>query len=220
MLSLAIAALTLAAGTATAAGQSACANASSMIDPFLLQGGWDVSLLEGTFYELAYHDYTQPRTLCGCERSVKTVDTTTEPASIADLFTLKCPTDSGEGEGDRVTHLEFNTTSEPAQLHGKCTFFKPFGTTICPDYVIDVGTRELGEPYPWVLEFQCVERRTGDLLFAGINFYSRDKSEETLNAMIDSAYAHGLGPFIDGGHPSGLKVVDHTNCTYPPVDAR
>jgi len=28
--------------------------------------------MEGTFYELAYHDYTQPRNLCGCERSVKT----------------------------------------------------------------------------------------------------------------------------------------------------
>lgn len=196
----------------------ACANASAMIDPFVVEN-WDIELMEGTFYEIAYHDYTQPRKLCGCERSVKTVNTTDEPATIADLFTLKCPPDLGQDEGDYITHLAFTETEDPGVLEGRCLFFAAFGTTVCPDYVIDVGTRDPGEPYPWVLEFQCVERRTGDLLFAGINFYSKDTSNETLTAMIDSAIAHGLGPFIEGGHPSGLNIVDHSNCTYPPVDA-
>lgn len=46
-------------------------------NPTPTQDNFDVKLMEGTFYELAYHDYTQPRNLCGCERSVKTIDTAT-----------------------------------------------------------------------------------------------------------------------------------------------
>ena len=163
------------------------------------------------------HDYTQPRALCGCERSVKTVSTDTKPSSINDLFTLKCPAAS-YGK-DQITHLFFNESDTPGLLLGDCSFFSVAGTKVCPDYVIDVGTRTPGQPYPWVLEFQCVERRTGGLLFAGINFYARDKSNETLTAMLESAEAHGLGQFYDGGFPSGIKIVDHTNCTYPDDDA-
>jgi len=40
--------------------------------------------------------------------------------------------------------------------------------------------------------------------------YARDKSEETLKAMMESAEAHGLGDFIKGGFPSGLNIVNHT----------
>ena len=35
-----------------------------------------------------------------------------------------------------------------------------------------------------VLEFQCVEDKNGKLLFAGVNMYARDKSNETLQAMV------------------------------------
>ena len=173
--------------------------------------------MSGTFYELAYHDYTKPRNLCGCERSVKTVHTDTEPPSIDDLFTLKCP--AGSNGKDQITHLKFNATSDPGRLDGLCSFFEPLsGNDVCPDYLVDVGTRTPGEPYPWLLEFQCVERKNGELLFAGVNMYARDKSEETLKEMMDSAEAHGLGDFINGGFPAGLKIVNHTECTYPDAD--
>ena len=188
------------------------------LSPSLLQDNFDVKLMEGTYFELAYHDYTQPRNLCGCERSVKVVHTDTEPPSIDDLFTLKCP--AGANGKDQITHLKFNATDEPGRLDGLCSFFEPLsGNDVCPDYLIDVGTRTQGEPYPWLLEFQCVERKNGDLLFAGVNMYARDKSEETLKEMMDSAVAHGLGDFIDGGFPSGLKIVNHTECTYPDPDS-
>lgn len=192
---------------------SACSPALGMVDPFVT-ANWNVSLMEGTFYELAYHDYTQPRELCGCERSVKTVSTETEPATIADLFTLKCPV--GSNGKDRIAHLSFEATGTPGVLSGECSYFAPFGTTVCPDYVLDVGTRTPGAPFPWVIEFQCVENTLGGLLFAGVNFYARETSQETLAAMRASATAHGLDDFIDGGFPQGLHLVNHTDCTYPP----
>ncbi|GMI18284.1 hypothetical protein TrLO_g2778 [Triparma laevis f. longispina] len=197
---------------------SACSEVyETLVDDFV-KDNFDVKLMEGTFYELAYHDYTQPRNLCGCERSVKTIDTATEPVSINDLFTLKCP--AGANGKDQITHLFFNTTESPGVLSGKCSFFEPLsGDDVCPDYLIDVGTREVGAPYPWLLELQCVERKNGDLLFAGINFYAKDKSNETLTEMMASAESHGLAQFIDGGFPSGLEIVDHTDCTYPDEDA-
>ncbi|GMH91261.1 hypothetical protein TrVE_jg6787 [Triparma verrucosa] len=205
--------LIAALNVASVAG-SACAGVyEDLVDDFV-KDNFDVKLMEGTFYELAYHDYTQPRNLCGCERSVKTIDTETNPPSINDLFTLKCP--AGSNGKDQITHLFFNTTEEDGVLSGECSFFEPFsGNDVCPDYLIDVGTRNPGEPYPWLLEFQCVERKNGDLLFAGINFYAKEKSNETLTEMMTSAEAHGLAKFIDGGFPSGLKIVDHSECTYP-----
>ena len=35
---------------------------------------------------------------------------------------------------------------------------------------------------------------------------------------MESATNHGLDTFIDGGFPSGLHIVDHTDCTYPDDD--
>eukprot|EP00403_Amphidinium_massartii_P017205 CAMPEP_0178418862 /NCGR_PEP_ID=MMETSP0689_2-20121128/25308_1 /TAXON_ID=160604 /ORGANISM="Amphidinium massartii, Strain CS-259" /LENGTH=203 /DNA_ID=CAMNT_0020040271 /DNA_START=174 /DNA_END=781 /DNA_ORIENTATION=+ len=178
-----------------------------MIDPWV-KANFDISLMEGTFYELAYHDYTQPRPMCGCERSVKSVNADAHPPTISDYFSIQC-----FGKDYPIT-LHFNET-EPAMLNGSCGFFAPFGTRVCPDYVIDVGTRTHGEPYPWVLEFQCVEHTDGSLMFAGINFYSKEKSNKTLTEMLKVAEDHGLHKFIEGGWPSGLKVVNHSNCTYP-----
>jgi len=159
--------------------------------------------------ELAYHDYTQPR-ICGCQRSVKHVNLSSTPPSINDEFSLKCPAPDGQ---DQITSLFFNTTSEPGNLIGRCSF-SPSG--VCPDYVIDVGTRTPGEPYPWILEFQCVEDAAGGLLFAGVNFYSKDRSNSSLSEMVKSASVHGLDPFINSGRSAGLTLVNHSGCTYPP----
>lgn len=196
-----------------------CDDAASMVDSFVTEN-FDPKLMEGTYYELAYHDYTQPK-ICGCERSVKTVDTTVDPVQIHDLFTLKCPAPNGK---DQITHLEFLVNDTvPGSLSGDCSFFKQSVDGTCPDYLIDVGTRVPGEPYPWVLEFQCVEKKNGDLLFAGVNMYSRDKSEASLTEMIESADAHGLTPFIEQSErwfaPAGLTIVNHTDCTYPDENA-
>lgn len=35
---------------------------------------FNMDYFHGTFYEIAYHDYTQPIGVCGCQRSVKSFD--------------------------------------------------------------------------------------------------------------------------------------------------
>mmetsp|Transcript_20761 Transcript_20761/g.66826 ORF Transcript_20761/g.66826 Transcript_20761/m.66826 type:complete len:240 (+) Transcript_20761:157-876(+) len=198
--------------TTTSAG--ACPKAASEVVDEWVWKNWSPAMMAGTFYEVALRDPTQPR-VCGCERSVKAVDA---EGAISDTFSIRCPpTAAGT---DYVVPLAFVQTGTPGLMDATCNFLEPFGTTTCPDYVVDVGTRRPGEPYPWVIEFQCVERtdrrQPGSLLFAGINFYSRSPDDpRALEAMNASAYAHGLGPFIDGGR--GLYVVNHTGCTYPDV---
>ena len=55
---------------------------------------------------------------------------------------------------------------------------------------------------------------------SGINFYNRKNSvpKAELDLMFKTARTQGLGYWMD----YGLKVhiVDHTNCTYPPVDEK
>mmetsp|Transcript_13837 Transcript_13837/g.41080 ORF Transcript_13837/g.41080 Transcript_13837/m.41080 type:complete len:145 (+) Transcript_13837:1063-1497(+) len=72
-----------------------------------------------------------------------------------------------------------------------------------------------GAHYPWVLEFQCANHpKTGNIIFAGINFYSREATPEAFEAMLASAGKHGLGPWMDP-----LTRLDHSECTYPEGDA-
>ena len=73
--------------------------------------------MNGTFYELAYHDYTQPKQLCGCERSVKSVKLPMAGRNyshIDDQFSLFC-----EGKS-YISPLAFNSTDEAGVLRGKC----------------------------------------------------------------------------------------------------
>lgn len=188
-----------------------CQGAPAMVDPWV-RDNFDIAMMEGTYYELAFHDWTQPRDICKCHRSIKRSFPAgaDHDAYIVDHVSMNCVTQ------DYQVDLSFNTTDKPALLAGKCPYFAPiFGTNTCPDYIIDVGTREVGKPYPWVIEFQCVEGRFGNLGFAGINFYARDKSEATLMEMKAAAEKHNLQEFWDGGFPSGLYIVNHTDCTYP-----
>mmetsp|Transcript_8317 Transcript_8317/g.11661 ORF Transcript_8317/g.11661 Transcript_8317/m.11661 type:complete len:116 (-) Transcript_8317:183-530(-) len=81
---------------------SACQDAPSMVDPWVRQH-FDISLMAGTFYELAYHDYTQPRPICGCERSVKTVHADSTPPTISDYFSIQCFGKARSGHLDRCS---------------------------------------------------------------------------------------------------------------------
>jgi hypothetical protein len=45
--------------------------AVSDIQSAYVSKNFDVHKMQGTYYELAYHDKTQPSLTCGCERSVK-----------------------------------------------------------------------------------------------------------------------------------------------------
>lgn len=180
-----------------------CGDMSRYIDPFVAST-FDATLLAGTYYELAYHDYTQPRApLCGCQRSVKTFDS----GQIFDMFSIQC------AHKDYFAPLEFSPSRTRGLLNGKCNR-APRG--ICPDAIVDVGTRSEGEPYPWVIEFQCISKHadgSGVVFFSGINFYSRVVSDRILDDMLASSHKHGLGPFLN--KTRGIEIVDHKTCTYP-----
>ena len=107
----------------------------------------------GTYYEIAYHDYTQPRAICGCQRSVKTMNVTKEPDRIYDDFTLNCGNRTGNETDVRTYHnnLSFKMTDTPGYWVGKWPLFKDVAF---PDTLVDFGpvVPELGQ-YAWVLEF-------------------------------------------------------------------
>jgi len=43
-----------------------------------VQKAFDMKHLNGTYYEVAYHDATQPGGVCGCQRVVRTWNETTK----------------------------------------------------------------------------------------------------------------------------------------------
>ncbi|CAK8998823.1 Hypothetical protein (Fragment), partial [Durusdinium trenchii] len=88
------------------------------------------------YYEIAYHDSTQPRRW-----------------PIRDLFSLNV----GFGRGvNAVCDLEFNLTDHPGVFLGHWSghsIFNPNLTDI-HNTVVDVGVAANGT-YNWTLEFQC-----------------------------------------------------------------
>lgn len=47
-----------------------------------------------------------------------------------------------------------------------------------------------GQRYQWVLEFQCIDNDQGDVLFIGINFYSRSNTTRDLS-QVGAVAAYG-----------------------------
>lgn len=62
--------------------------------------------------------------------------------------------------------------------------------------VVDVQEEGDGQRYQWVLEFQCIDNDQGDVLFIGINFYSRSNTTRDLSQVgAVAAYGPALGDF-------------------------
>ena len=134
-------------------------------------------------------------------------------AQIFDDFTLRC------GGAPQFSSLYFNfedkdgVQAPPGVVYGEWVqagFHIPLKF---PNTIVDVKYNEATDDYDWALEFQCVEKY-GVILFYGINFYAKDSTNPAvLEEMKASAYAHGLGHFIDEGN--ALKILDHSECVYP-----
>ena len=158
----------------------------------------------GTYYELAFHDYTQ-FPVCPipvCVRSQKVLDY--QLNQINDTFSLTCL-----GLTFPV-QLRFNLTEVPGHFLGH---WRLLGTITVPDTVVEVKENAEGV-YEWVIEFQCLEK-FDHVVFTGINLYSRlnNVTDEYVNQLLEFARARGLGVYMD----TGLKVnrVDQKNCKYP-----
>ena len=162
----------------------------------------------GTYYEIAYHDYTQPIGVCGCQRSVKTF----HDNRIFDDFTLNCGNTKGDNTHSKTYHnnLSFGLTNQTGVWVGKW----PIVPTIdFPDTLIDVGPINENGQYSWVLEFQCVDT-LDEIAFIGVNFYSSLKSHDFLEDMKASATKYGLDEYIYPAKGNQLTLVDQTGCQY------
>ena len=163
---------------------------------------FDLKKLEGSYYELAMHDFTQypicpkPR----CVRSHKVLDL--QLKQVNDSFDLVCI------GGDYKVMFQFALTNITGFFLGKVTVF-PY--IIFPDTVVDVKESEDGG-YEWVIELQCVEK-LDHVWFIGINFYSkqRNATQEYIDSMLQAARARGLGVYLDNGF--GVHAIDQQNCT-------
>ena len=162
----------------------------------------------GTYYEIAYHDYTQPVGVCGCQRSVKTF----HDERIYDDFTLNCGNTTGDNAHSKTYHndLSFGLTNETGVWIGK---WPVVSTVDFPDTLVDVGPINEHGQYSWVLELQCVDT-LGEIAFIGVNFYSSLKTHDFLEDMKASATKYGLDEFIYPSKGYQLTLVDQTGCEY------
>lgn len=183
----------------------------------------------GTFYEIAYHDSTQPSNFfvnARCQRSVKTPHAN-DPKNYKDLFSMRVGPTIGKFSGtNAVCDLEFNITGSPGVYLGHWHSNSPFNPNLqnINNTVVDVGNESNGT-YSWTLEFQCKEDETPGkgIRFAAVNFYHKnpliDKTE--FDEMQARLRARGLGWILDT--KEGLHMVDQKSCVdsqdYPAEDA-
>ena len=172
-----------------------------------VKSNFSMEAFMGTYYEIAYHVYSQPIGVCGCQRSVKTF----HDDRIWDDFTLNC----GSKTDNTQTHtyhnnLSFGLTEDPGVWVGKW----PIVSSVdFPDTLVDVGPINEDGQYSWVLEFQCVEEFS-EIVFIGVNFYSSLKTPDFLDDMKASATKLGLDEFIYPAKGNQLTLVDQTGCLY------
>lgn len=186
---------------------------------------FDIKQFWGVYYEIAYHDSTQPRRWpirASCQRSVKSQHPE-DPKNYKDLFSLNV----GFGRGvNAVCDLEFNLTDHPGVFLGHWSghsIFNPNLTDI-HNTVVDVGVAANGT-YNWTLEFQCknAEESKG-IRFAAVNFYHRKPQidAEEFQLMMSRLRARGLGWVVDAS--PGLTFVDQQKCidhdSYPSLTAK
>jgi len=186
---------------------------------------FDIQKFWGTYYELAYHDSTQPTNFfvnARCQRSVKTQHPG-DPKNYKDLFSLRVGPFSGT---NAVCDLEFNVSDAPGVFLGHWHSSSPFNPHLenINNTLVDVGVAANGT-YTWSLEFQCKpdDDPTKGIRFAAVNFYHKkplvDKDE--FAEMESRLRARGLGWIIDAS--PGLHMVNQKECldaqNYPAVDA-
>eukprot|EP00037_Helgoeca_nana_P034057 m.420391 g.420391 ORF g.420391 m.420391 type:complete len:210 (+) comp32465_c0_seq1:21-650(+) len=195
-----------------ALGRGGCPEPLSLQDPAVAER-FNLTSFAGHYFELQLHDVTQVHNLCGCQTSNKSIVTRNGNVVIDDDFLMLCPGPHVEPGGEIYpSALSFNLTANPGVLHGH---WPVLPSQLFPDTVVAVGWPDLdGNPYRWLLEFQCVEK-AGLIVFVGVNFYSRwttsDPRGVTANEEMAAAAAKwGVYNYTKG--PGGFTTVNHTGC--------
>lgn len=201
-----------------------CPNQTDVQSPYVKEH-FELQHFWGTFYEIAFHDSTQPTgwfTKAACQRSVKSQHPG-DPKNYKDLFSLNF----GPGGGQNaICDLEFNVSDKPGVFLGHWSGNSPWNPKLqnIKNTVVDVGVAANGT-YTWSLEFQCKndDDPTKGIRFAAVNFYHRNPiiSDDEFNSMKERLRARGLGWIMDTS--PGLHMADQKKCvdhnSYPPHDA-
>lgn len=170
------------------------------------------SKMEGTWYELAMKDLTQPR-YCSCQTSTKSlIPDENGGHGIQDDFRITC---AGQ---TYLSKLSFKLNNESGTMVGKWNGVPLVDKLNFPNTVVDVGLDKKGN-YKWVIEYQCLNgqnplTKKKNVSFYAFNFYCKDYKDagNTLKIMERRARQRGLSPFID--HGAKLAVIDHSQCNH------
>lgn len=177
-----------------------------------VKDSFDMKAFMGTYYEIAYHDYTQPIGICGCQRSRKGLN---EDGSILDRGSLNCGNTKSNDQTHSHTYeqpLTFKLTENPGVWIGNWP--EPIVEKIAfHDTLIDFGPINENGQYSWVLEFQCNEL-FDHTAFVGINFYSSVKEHTFYEDMLKSINDHKLHDYAFPKTGKQVTMVDHTGCLY------
>ena len=190
-----------------------CPDPLSIQDPFLpVEWNWK-QYFGPPYYELGAHDETQPER-CGCQRSVKSL--APSETYILDNFTILCPWDPSEPEEGKIyiNNLSFNFTDEVGVLEGHWALT---GGTTYPDTICAFGKPyKLGDPYRWIIEFQCVEK-FDEIIFIGVNFYARDRvgpeAELSYQEMLRKSHELGIDKYWNTT-TTGMRRINQQGCYY------
>lgn len=176
------------------------------------------SKMEGTWYELAMKDLTQPR-YCGCQTSTKSlIPDENGGHGIQDDFRITCAGHT------YLSKLSFKVNKESGTMVGKWNGVPLVDKLNFPNTVVDVGLDRKGN-YKWVIEYQCLNgqnplTKKKNVSFYAFNFYCKDlkDADKTLKVMERRARQRGLSPFID--HGAKLAVIDHSKCPHGCANAK
>ena len=193
---------------------SRCPSPESLQSAFI-KSNFNVSLMQNLYYELAFHDITQPR-ICQCQTSNKTLSV--DHSVLYDDFRIQC---SGRVYRSNLTFRLISDTTP--FMYSKWNNFPLLGKLVqkiaFPNTIVDgeiVYDEKNRASFQWIIEFQCIDGSFLGLFhrikFFAMNFYHQSFLNQTVNIQIMQARgrAAGLGSFID--HLRGMKIVNHTGC--------
>lgn len=185
---------------------------------------FDIDMMVGTYYELAYQDITQypacneKQGLPHCVQSIKEHFPVENPPDaygsyglITDTWTFQCARIPFE------IPLRFNVTEHPGYFLG-FTLTKIGSEEIWPDTVIDYKISKDGTHYEWIIELQCQDQDDyeingqDEIKFTAINFYARhyNVTEAYLEEIYQAARNAGIGVFMD--YKFGMQETIFENC--------
>ena len=173
---------------------------------------FDARKYQGTWYEHAYHDWTQ---FSEVYDTALDISLDASEKTWLDIFRVKGPSPQsaphswrGSPVAEGAAYPLYGTLADvkkPAlDEHGFGNYF--------PNYVIDLQTDSNGE-YTEAIQFQCLDAG-GVRIFEGINFLSRNPEMPDLDAMFRRAAK--LAPY--GATPDQMHVIDHNIPPLSPID--